>query len=458
MITKGNKVNFYYTSKGTTDGTDSSGILFDGQNLEIHTHDKIFKGTDTNTWRNLLVDSSAKANNDTSSGGLNIVSGDDIAIEWLEPGQGAGHSGSADWSSLRISTSGLDDMAMLSPDDSCTYGADTSHGGSSTFNRFAQSWRPIKIDNEDLLDLDSSAPLNLLAGEGIELDASGSNVYINFSGDVENGAYLLEDDGSAIIPGFDAENNTVHLTPQTLSSGQMQQARSNIGALSTDSLTGYATETWVGEQGYVTDVSYLESKIGIVASSSATINAEVGKYYRYDESINSLTVNLPSVTEATTLQKIMIYFQAGASNALTLSSTDDIQYMNGYDIESGSTYEVTIMWNGYSWIVTTLQSKPIEKQVTLLEATGSTLSPVPGNYYRFTSAVTSLAVTLPTMTNVTTVQGFVVYLTTGNSISLSFSNGTVKYQDGYEIKASSTYEVNVIYNGAEWVVAAIKVV
>lgn len=93
----------------------------------------------------------------------------------------------------------------------------------------------------------------------------------------------------------------------------------------------------------------------IVPSSGSTLTAEVGKYYRYDTIVNSLTVTLPSTALFTSTQKITIYFQANVSNALTLSSSNNIKYMNGYDIQSGSTYEVTIMWNGHSWIVTLIE-------------------------------------------------------------------------------------------------------
>ena len=47
MATKGKKVEIYYTSQGTTTGIDASALIFDGKNLAIHTHEKVFKGTDT---------------------------------------------------------------------------------------------------------------------------------------------------------------------------------------------------------------------------------------------------------------------------------------------------------------------------------------------------------------------------------------------------------------------------
>jgi hypothetical protein len=175
---------------------------------------------------------------------------------------------------------------------------------------------------------------------------------------VDGVVYFSDTQGTASTSNFDAELDTVHVKQQTLTSEQKQQARTNIDALGTSSLSGYATEVWVGEQGYITaqDIDGFEDKTAIVEGSGTTLSAETG------------------------------------------------------------------------------------------------------NYYRFDSAVSSLAVTLPTIASATTIQGFVIYLTTSSSISLTFSGGTVKYQDGYEIKASSTYEINAIYNGAVWVIAAIKIV
>ena len=49
MATKGKKVEIYYTSQGTTTGIDSSALIFNGKDLNIQTHGKTFKGTDTDT-------------------------------------------------------------------------------------------------------------------------------------------------------------------------------------------------------------------------------------------------------------------------------------------------------------------------------------------------------------------------------------------------------------------------
>jgi len=122
--------------------------------------------------------------------------------------------------------------------------------------------------------------------------------------------------------------------------------------------------------------------------------------------------------------------------------------------------------NGYAsqeWVntrgyLTSQNISNLESKVGIVSASGSTLTAQVGKYYRFDSAVSSLAVTLPTISNATTIQGCVFYLTTSSSVTLTFTGGgTVKYQDGYEIKTGSTYEINAIWNGAVWVLAAIKI-
>ena len=97
----------------------------------------------------------------------------------------------------------------------------------------------------------------------------------------------------------------------------------------------------------------------IVAASGTTLNAEVGKYYRFDSNITSLTVNLPTITGATEVQKIMLFFSTNINISLTLSSTDSIRYINEHDIKGGYTYEMSMIWNGDSWTVTTLTKEAL---------------------------------------------------------------------------------------------------
>ena len=97
----------------------------------------------------------------------------------------------------------------------------------------------------------------------------------------------------------------------------------------------------------------------------------------------------------------------------------------------------------------------------------TTLSCQIGRYYRIDVPVETLAITLPAMTDATTVRTVVIFLTGGTTPAVTFSGtaatqgGTapdVYYQDGFEIKAGETYEVNCLWNGLAWIVAGVKIV
>ena len=89
----------------------------------------------------------------------------------------------------------------------------------------------------------------------------------------------------------------------------------------------------------------------------------------------------------------------------------------------------------------------------------TTLTCEVGKYYRIDVPVETLAVTLPTMTDNTTVRSVTIFLTGGTTPAVTFtSTHSIYYSDGFEIAASSTYEVSAAYNGIAWVVASVKIV
>lgn len=90
----------------------------------------------------------------------------------------------------------------------------------------------------------------------------------------------------------------------------------------------------------------------------------------------------------------------------------------------------------------------------------TTLTTEVGKYYRLDVAVETLTVTLPAITDLTTVRTVVIYLTGGTIPSITISTADSKdvyFQDGFEIKANSTYEINCLFNGVAWIVAAVKI-
>ena len=91
--------------------------------------------------------------------------------------------------------------------------------------------------------------------------------------------------------------------------------------------------------------------------------------------------------------------------------------------------------------------------VSVASGTSSITAEV-GNYYKVAGDVSSLTITLPTITGATSVKGCVFMFTTASTTSVSVTSAsTVYYFDGYSIDASTTYELNCIWNGSQWVVA-----
>jgi hypothetical protein len=100
-----------------------------------------------------------------------------------------------------------------------------------------------------------------------------------------------------------------------------------------------------------------------------------------------------------------------------------------------------------------------EDKVTIESASGATLTAQVGKYYTL-SNVGTLAITLPTIASGTiTLQTVTFYIEAGSSPAVTFtSTHSIYYSDGFEIAASSTYEVSAAYNGIAWVVASVKIV
>ena len=100
-----------------------------------------------------------------------------------------------------------------------------------------------------------------------------------------------------------------------------------------------------------------------------------------------------------------------------------------------------------------------EDKVDIVSSSGTTLTAEVGKYYTL-SSVGTLAITLPTIAAGTTkVQTVTFYIAAGSTPAVTFtSTHSIYYSDGFEIAASSTYEVSAAYNGIAWVVASVKIV
>ena len=139
--------------------------------------------------------------------------------------------------------------------------------------------------------------------------------------------------------------------------------------------------------------------------------------------------------------------------------------------ENGAKYAPITTPNAIRWPdgsnlndkLSAFDSGVIEAPVNATDATLpiTTLSCDAGKYYRIDVAVDALGVTLPAMTDLTTVRTVVIYLTAGTTPAVTIAAADSKdvyYQDGFEIEAGNTYEINALFNGSAWIVAGVKIV
>lgn len=97
--------------------------------------------------------------------------------------------------------------------------------------------------------------------------------------------------------------------------------------------------------------------------------------------------------------------------------------------------------------------------MSITGVTGNSLSALANKYYKFSSAVNTLAITLPAMASATSIKGFCVNFTTGGTPNITFTsadNKTISYFDSYPDTwgLNSEYEINCMYNGTKWIIAA----
>ena len=88
-----------------------------------------------------------------------------------------------------------------------------------------------------------------------------------------------------------------------------------------------------------------------------SLACETGKYYRIDVPVETLAITLPEMSDATTLRGCIIYMTIGTTPAITFAGTahsgvtPPVYCQNGFELESGKTYEVNAVYNGDAWVV-----------------------------------------------------------------------------------------------------------
>ena len=137
-------------------------------------------------------------------------------------------------------------------------------------------------------------------------------------------------------------------------------AAAGATALQPAALQPYATQEWVGQQGFLTqhqDISGKEDKMRIVEvpTDATGLAAAAGCYYAFADSLGTFDITLPTLTDVTTVQTIVFYMTMGSAPAVTFTSEQPIYYHDGFELEAGKTYEVNALWNGSAWVVASVE-------------------------------------------------------------------------------------------------------
>lgn len=96
-------------------------------------------------------------------------------------------------------------------------------------------------------------------------------------------------------------------------------------------------------------------KIEIVSPGNIDepLSITFNKYYRFDNPVNTLNIELPTIEDYSAAKSIMLYFTTGNTPAINIGASDSVEvgHYSGYIIEPNTTYELNIMFNGNIWVV-----------------------------------------------------------------------------------------------------------
>ena len=113
------------------------------------------------------------------------------------------------------------------------------------------------------------------------------------------------------------------------------------------------SDNYVTSGGVYTALQNKTDKVAIISSSGATLNAETGKYYRFDSAVGTLAITL-NHTNDIYIQQATFGFTTDSTASVTFSPStisETIYYADGFEIEASKTYEVNALWNGASWMI-----------------------------------------------------------------------------------------------------------
>lgn len=120
-------------------------------------------------------------------------------------------------------------------------------------------------------------------------------------------------------------------------------------------LSNYYTKSQTDSK-IATDIAGKEDAMVITAGSGTTLTAQVGRYYRFT-SVGTLAITLPTISGATKVEGITFSLATGSTPSVTFAGagSETIRYQNSYSIDADALHEVTALWNGSEWTITSIQ-------------------------------------------------------------------------------------------------------
>ena len=127
--------------------------------------------------------------------------------------------------------------------------------------------------------------------------------------------------------------------------------------------------------------------------------------------------------------------------------------------------ELTTLLNGkantsdLAEVAAGVAAKQDKMPITQVASGTTAINAAVNTYYEVAGEVGTLAITLPTPTDLTKVSMVVVHLTAGTTPNVVIgSTETIDYSAAYDISAGNEYEINCLYDGDKWIVADMEVV
>jgi len=238
------------------------------------------------------------------------------------------------------------------------------------------------------------------------------------------------------------------------------------------SVDGFATQQWVNQQGFLKEHQSLDdyatqlwvNSQGFLKSSSLATVATTGSY---NDLSNKPTIpTVPTNVSAFTNDANYLVDHNGVIFTSNTSTTIvDAQQSHSYiNVNpTGITISTSLATNGGNVAIQTpvgmgllVNGNLVQNKVRIVSASGTSLTAAENTYYRFDTEVNTLAVTLPAIASNTYSVSIILNFTTGTTPALTITSADstpIAYYNGYSIDASTTYELNAMYNGSKWIVA-----